>query len=253
MAHASNWLGVITMGRGRLAEAEALFHRAGRLAGRTKNERLAGAIEQNLGILANIRGDLDAAVIHYRGTLARFRAVSDEWMLGLVLNNLGLLHTDLQEWHEAEAAFDEAFDLAARTGNAMLENAVEVNRAELGIARGDLDAAADACARARTLALLRSDRQREAEALKFQGVVARERDDTSAAARLLAEAADLADACDDRLLMAEVAREQGELLYRGGRNEEARILWSRALDLFQALGARLDYQEMESRLAALAA
>ena len=252
MAHASNWLGVVAMGRGCLAEAEALFQRARRQAGRTHNERLTGAIEQNLGILTNIRGDLDAAVIHYRCALAQFRAVADEWMLGLVLNNLGLLHTDLRQWEEAERVFDEAFDLAVSTGNSMLENSVEVNRAELGIARGRLDYAAEACTRAKVLAQLRSDRQREAEVLKFQGVIARERRD-SIARELLTEAASLARQCDDRLLMAEVARELGELLYRDGEQEEARISWARAMDLFQSLGARLDYQEMQGRLSALAA
>jgi tetratricopeptide (TPR) repeat protein len=252
IAHASNWLGVIAMGRGCLAEAEALFQRARRQAGCTQNERLTGAIEQNLGILTNIRGDLDAAVIHYRCALVQFRAVDDEWMLGLVLNNLGLLHTDLGQWQEAQQVFDEAFDLAVRTGNSMLENAVEVNRAELGIARKDLDCAAAACVRAKTLAQLRNDRQREAEVLKFQGVIARERGD-GAAKHLLGEAAALARQCDDRLLMAEVAREFGELLHRSGQDEEARISWARALDLFQALGARLDFQEIQDRLASLAA
>jgi tetratricopeptide (TPR) repeat protein len=173
-------------------------------------------------------------------------------MLGLVLNNLGLLHTDLGQWQEAQQVFDEAFELAARTGNSMLENAVEVNRAELGIARKDLDCAAAACLRAKTLAQLRNDRQREAEVLKFQGVIARERGDATAK-HLLGEAAALARQCDDRLLMAEVAREFGELLHRSGQDEEARISWARALDLFQALGARLDFQEIQDRLASLAA
>jgi Flp pilus assembly protein TadD len=75
IAHASNWLGVIAMGRGCLAEAEALFQRARRQAGCTQNERLTGAIEQNLGILTNIRGDLDAAVIHYRCGILDLRGV----------------------------------------------------------------------------------------------------------------------------------------------------------------------------------
>jgi tetratricopeptide (TPR) repeat protein len=250
-ANAGNWLGVIAMGRGHLAEAEALFTRACRTAGRVRNERLAGAIEQNLGILANIRGDLDAAVIHYRTALRQFRSAGDEWMLGLVLNNLGLLHSDLTQFAEAAAAFDEAHDLAMRTGNTMLENSVEVNRAEMCIGRQDWEAASAACARARTLAQLRNDRQREAEALKFQGVIAREQNKLEDAAWLLGEAESLAASCDDRLLMAEVARESGELYVRFGRPEDARISFSRALDLFQALGARLDHADTEARLARL--
>jgi tetratricopeptide (TPR) repeat protein len=174
-------------------------------------------------------------------------------MLGLVLNNLGLLHSDLVQWTEAAAAFDEAHDLAMSTGNTMLENSVEVNRAEMFIGRQDWEAASSACARARTLAQLRNDRQREAEALKFQGIIAREQNRLEDAAWLLGEAESLAADCDDRLLMAEVARESGEMYVRFGRPEDARISFSRALDLFQALGARLDQADIEARLAGLQA
>ncbi len=251
MAHAANWLGVIAMGRGFLAEASAQFMGALRLAGRAQNERLAGCIEQNLGILANIRGQLDAAVVHYRSALNQFRTAGDIEMLGLVLNNLGLLHIDLGQWDAAAAALDEAFDLAIKTANGMLENAVEINRAELHIAQSGWDDAFGACTRARGLAQMRGDRQREAEALKFLGVIARERDSAQVAERFLGEAAALAETCDDRLLMAEISRETGELHARAGALDRARVAFARASDLFQALGARIDHQKVRERLDAL--
>ena len=52
--------------------------------------------------------------------------------------------------------------------------------------------------------------------------------------------------------MAEVAREFGDLNRRLGQEDDARIAYARALDLFQAMGARYDYTETESRLTALA-
>jgi tetratricopeptide (TPR) repeat protein len=135
----------------------------------------------------------------------------------------------------------------------MLENSVEVNRAELLIARGDWEGARQACGRARELAQRRHDAQREAEALKFMGVIAREEGSLADAQREFDEAEALARAADDRLLMAEVAKETGELYRRQNRIDLARIAWSRALDLFQAMGARLDLRDTEERLRALAA
>jgi tetratricopeptide (TPR) repeat protein len=253
MAQAANWLAVIAMGRGCLTEAAALFRNAQRMSTRSGQDRLTGAIEQNLGILANIRGDLDAAVVHYRSALNWFRTAADEAMLGLVLNNLGLLYNDLQQWEQAGCAFDEAFELAGRTGNRMLENSIEVNRAELHLGTNDLDAAHAACLRARSLAQTRADRLREAEALKFLGAIARERGAFDDANRLLEEAAGLASECDDRLLMAEVAREIGELCVRREQRDQARVAFCRALDLFRAVGARLDGQRLEERMARLVA
>ena len=106
-------------------------------------------------------------------------------MVGLTLNNLGLVYSDLKRWDDATAAFDEAHAIALRHENWMLENSVEVNRAELHIARGEWKEAAEASARALTLAVLRNDRQREAEALKFQGMIEREANDLEQAHGLL--------------------------------------------------------------------
>jgi tetratricopeptide (TPR) repeat protein len=250
VAHACNWLGAIAMGRGRMAEAEALFTRAGQVARAAGNQRLVGAVEQNLGILTNIRGEFEVALAHYQSALGQFRAAGDGWMVGIVLNNLGLVHTDLRQWGRAATVFDEAQESALRHNNWMLENSVEVNRAELHIACGEWKEASAACQRARALAQLRNDRQREAEALKFQGVIAREGNALEDAQRLLTEAEALAVECDDLLLRAEVARELGDVQRQLGHRDEARVAYARALDLFQAIGARRDYRETESRFLA---
>lgn len=251
-AHAVNWLAVIAMGRGNLEEAESTFKRARRLAIAAEEERLVGAIEQNLGILANIRGDFDTALVHYRSAIAQFQSSSDP-MVGLVLNNLGMLHTDLEQWDEADDAFARAMEVARDTGNPMLENAVEVNLAELHVGRAEWDRAAEAADRALELARARNDRLREAEGLKFRGIVHRNRDRLRAAEHDLEEAATLAAEGEDRLLQAEVARELGELFLRLGRTDDARAAFARALDLFRGLGATLDCRQVESRLADVAA
>ena len=52
--------------------ARRLFSTALELGG--TSARLRGRMEQNLGVLANIRGDLDEAQAHYQGALDAFES-----------------------------------------------------------------------------------------------------------------------------------------------------------------------------------
>jgi tetratricopeptide (TPR) repeat protein len=251
MADAANWRGVIAMGRGDLDNAAGFFAEARRHAMTNKHVRLTAAVDMNLGILANIRGDLNAAMQHYRSAQYQFEQRGDQENLGLVLNNIGLLFADHGRFEEAARSFDEAFRFARQTHNMLLENAIEANRAEVYIAMRRFDCAADASARAKDIARLRSDRQREAEALKFQGVIAREQELFDSAALLLAEAETLAGECQDRLLAAEIAREIGEMYARTFSFDDARIAYTRAIQAFLVLGARIEWADVERRIARL--
>lgn len=251
MADAANWLGVIAMGRGDFDTAERFFANARSHATGNNHFRLVGAVDLNLGILANIRGDLNAAMAHYRSAQCLFHERADRERLGLVMNNIGMLCADLARFDEAARAFDEAFQLARQTHNLLLENAVEANRAEMFIATRRFTDAAAASARAKTIAQLRSDRQREAEALKFMGIIAREQDAHQTAAQLLTEAESLAGQSEDRLLLAEIARELGDVHARSQLWADARSAYTRALQSFLIVGARIDWADVEKRIAKL--
>ena len=65
-------------------------------------------ISQNLGIMASMRGDLVGALDHYGASLVTYRAAGLRQHLGPVLNNMGLVYTQLDRLDEAQAAYDEA-------------------------------------------------------------------------------------------------------------------------------------------------
>lgn len=251
VADAANWLGVVAMGRGDFDVAQEFFAEARRHATGNNHLRLVGAIDLNLGILANIRGDLNDAMTHYRNARNLFYDRGDHEMLGMVMNNIGLICSDLDRFDDAARAFDEAFELARHTHNLLLENAIEANRAELFIATRQFTEAQEAGARAYAIALTRNDRQRQAEALKFQGIIAREQDALDDAASLLEKAASIAAECEDRLLVAECARELGDVHARQKAWGKARAAYTRALQSFLVIEARIDWADVEQRLALL--
>lgn len=253
MAEAANRLGVFAMELGHHAEAEARFQLARRLAWEAGNERLTGSIDLNLGALAVAAGDLEAAIVHCRKAQAQFQVAGDDGLLGQALSSLGRLQSRAAHWSAAEDSYRKASEVARRAGDLVLETTVRVGMAEMRLVSGDLVRAREMCGQARALARQRNDMLREAMALKVQGRISREEHAFAAAASDLAASAALAQAVDDRLLMAEVACELGELHRRQGHKREAGEAFARALECYDAIGAQKDREDVQRRLASLAA
>src|SRR6266550_9646641 len=64
-AHGDNCLAIIAQRRGKLAESEKLYTQAADHAGHAGDARLLGMIEQNRGVLQNMRGNFVAAEARY--------------------------------------------------------------------------------------------------------------------------------------------------------------------------------------------
>src|SRR5262249_9184804 len=145
--------------------------RQGALAG---DEVLQGETEQNLGILANIRGDLDEALARYRAGLEHLdRAGSDRGRIA-ALNNLGMLHVDMGALDAADSYFERALAICERIGDVVHAGLVHINRAELFLARGLPDRARESCDNGFEIFSRLNDDERKAEALKFYGIIYRE-------------------------------------------------------------------------------
>jgi len=76
-AHALNCLAILAQRRGDLSGATRMYTAAMDLAERCDEARLVGMVQQNLGIVADIRGNAPAALAHYRLSLRTFEAAND--------------------------------------------------------------------------------------------------------------------------------------------------------------------------------
>jgi len=246
-AHATNGLAAAEQQLGNLDRSEELYVRARVAAAAAGDDRLIAMIDQNLGTVANIRGNFAAALRSYQASLRRYQALSLHELEAQVLNNLGMLYTDLEKWDAAETAYAQAARACAgaRADESLLRR-IEVNQAELWAARRDLDKA-----RTRCEALLARAPTEPApwlgEALKHYGVVCREAGDPVAAERHLTEAAALAERTQDILLAAETAREQAELYWRESRHADTLQALNRAHGWFAKLRAQHDLAAIERR------
>lgn len=237
IAHALNCKASVVHRRGDLVEAEQLYNDAAIFAEQARERRLVGMVQQNLGILASVRGDGDAALAAYRISLAAFDAEQDAVAASWVLNNMGKLHGERGETALAEQCFARATGIAREGGDLLVESVVEQNRAELLLLQRRLEDASVACARAFALAHERGDRLRIAETLKLRAKLERERGDFDQAIATLEEARRATNPTEDALLAAELLCEIGEVWRRRGERVRAGAVWAEALAAFQRVGA----------------
>ena len=238
VAHALNLQGAEAFERRDSERALPLFRQAWRISRSISDDELSAIIEHNLALVHHLRGSLRRSLHECRSSLERFRRLGSDAHAIEVLNTLGLVHTDLGEWDEAAAAYDQALDLCGRLGDLNARVLVQVNLVELCLARGEAAAAMSACDDVFTLATQIDDRRALTEIHKHYGVIFRETGVMARAEVHLAEAARGAAARGDRLLRAEVAKERALLLRAQGLNQQALARLNEAYDIFLELNAR---------------
>lgn len=250
-AHVLNLLGNIHQEIGELEEALRLYDEAHRNAEAAGDRGLLAMIRLHQGIIANIRGNFETARTQYLDSLQGFRAVGREVYVPSVLNNLGMLYTDLRRWEEAEQCYAEAVEACGKLGDQSVRISIEVNRCELSIARGDFANAQSRCDAAFELVQRTGDARSLGELHKHYGVLHRELGALWRSEDHLTRAARIAEERKDLLLAAETAREQADLYWRQQRNQDTLRALNRAYRWFTQLRARQDLADIGGRMADL--
>jgi diguanylate cyclase (GGDEF)-like protein/putative nucleotidyltransferase with HDIG domain len=245
VGHAVNVQGLLNYKLGRLDEAERLYLKARESARRAGEAKLAAMTSQNLGVIANIRGELEQALWHYEASLADYRALGLTKYICITLNNLGMLYTRMERWETAERAYEEAIPLSQEIGDVSVRVMLEVNFAILWLARKEFTKARQACDRAAAIAEQTQHNEALGEVQKCYGVIFRETGDFAAAEAAFRRAVELAERRQDLLLSAEVAREFAELYRLQGRNRDTLQSLNRAHRLFTQLHARPDLADID--------
>jgi len=245
VGYAVNMLGMFRWQQGELDEAVRLYNDARERAVRAGDAKLAAITAQNLGVIANIRGDFARAQEFYQASLADYRSMGLVRDVCIALNNLGMVYTDTERWDEAELSYREAIELVRDLRDIGLRVQIEVNVVEMWVARRDFDRARAAADAAMELASQMGDAHIPGDAYRLLGVIERESGDLTSAESMLERAAEIAAARQDMLLMAETSREQAEVHRRQGRNRETLQALNRAHQLFTQLRARRDLADVD--------
>ena len=248
-ARALNALAGFDFETGEIESAEQRYRRAIELGG--DDPVLRGRVEQNLGILANIRGDLQSALAHYERAHSALASVGEEQGLALALHNQGMVNADLRRWSEAERCYEESLAIAERAGMAHLKGLVLLNRAEVMLAQHRTDQALASAEAALVVFNQLDSRLDKADTYQMIGRVYRETGRPQLAESRLRSAIELAVATGSVLSEAEASRELALLYQQSGRNQEALTLLNASHRLFGRLDARKDLVDVDGKRARL--
>jgi len=237
-AEALNTLGGLDVQTGAIEDARKNFLQALEQGGQSRE--LRARVEQNLGIVANIQGNLDEAVAHYGGSLEAYQASNDEHGCAIAYANLGIAHTDLRQYDRAEGYFQRSYEIAERAGDAHLQGQCLVNHAEVHVVRGHYEEARRNAEAALAIFDQLDARSDKSEAYRIIGMVYRETGRAALAESRLRSAIELAVSAGSVLNEAEASCELALLYQAMGRNQEALTLLNAAHRLFRRLDARVD-------------
>ena len=126
-ARAENGIGAVYYARGEYKQARNWYRQA---LTRTTDDGMRARIHLNLGVIANIEGDLEEARKNYVESGRVFSEVRDVEGEALALHNVAMLHSDLAQWTEANVAYERCLELFERLGNAAMVANVLVNRSD---------------------------------------------------------------------------------------------------------------------------
>ncbi|MGH7508391.1 MAG: tetratricopeptide repeat protein [Gemmatimonadales bacterium] len=250
-ADASNALAGFALERGDLAEAQERYNQALSLA--ADNPALVGKIEQNLGIVANIRGQWAEALEHYSRSLAAYEASADRRGCAFAHHNLGMIHADQKRWAEADLHYQTSQALAAAAGDRHLGGIALMNRAEVRLAQGDWEGARAGAEQALAIFIEVEARRHRAGAHRLLGMVFRQGGQFALAESHLRSALEIAASACCPLIEADAARELATLYETEGRREDAIGLLTLARELYIRLRAQHDLGEIEGKIEAIQA
>jgi putative nucleotidyltransferase with HDIG domain len=234
---------------GEMATARRTWDHALSLAG--VSGALHGRIEQNLGIIANVMGDHEAAMAHYRRSLNSFERAGDDRGRAIAYHNLGKIATQRGELVDADTCFERSAGLATATGDVHLEGLCELNRAELSHARQQFGEALRRVEAALTIFERLGAPRNKSGAYKLLGMVYRDTGRPALAEERFRAAMALAVETGCLLDEADVCRELALLHLGQGRNQDALTLLNRAHGLFSRLDARVDVVDIAARMGGL--
>ena len=252
IAQALNVVAIVHQTGGDLDLAESMYTEARITAQSIRDAEALAMIDQNLGTVASIRGDVRRALEAFHLSLDGYRALGMKDQAAQVLNNIGLAYSDLGELDRAAAAYAEAEQAFGEEQDRTNKLNVALNQVQLCIATERFEEAEE---RAAPLLALTGDiaPSWRGEVFRHVGVIARERGDYMRAAEYLGRACECANEAEDLLLKADVTEQLAELYWTQKRHRDMLANLNQSHALYSRLKAQHRVAQVERRNAALEA
>jgi tetratricopeptide (TPR) repeat protein len=248
---ATNLVGMIDFEAGAMTDAGARFDRLLELACEWDDDEFSARASNNLGVMANVRGDRELALTFYQRALAAYFRLGYARGLAQTYYNIGISYRDLGFSQQAEQNFADAVRYCDVSSSEDVIAMIETERAYLRAIRGDADLAESLAGRALQRAERMEDPIGVANALRVMGVAAEARGEFTVANERFDRVLVALEAHPEPLLRAETQRDRGRVLFALGDTAAAATALTDACDAFTAVGATADLEATRALLSAI--
>ncbi len=237
MRRAVNLLGASQFELGALDAAQRAFQRAAELARVDHDHLLVARATNNLGAIANIRGQRESALALYQLAIPAYQRLGSALGLAQCYHNMAITFRDTGHLDAADEYERRAMEFAREASSPSLLALAQLGRAEVTLRRGDAALAEAAARRAAEIFAGIPDPVSQADALRLAGVASVAQGELDRAATVLDQALSLAQAHGAALNEAETLRATSELAAARGDLESALHQAIAALAIFAELDA----------------
>ncbi len=245
IAKCENLLGTIYGDLGDVKNAIENFESA---LGRSINENnfiVKGKIEINLGIVNNIKGLFDEALIYFKRALISYEKIDDKKRIAEIHQNIGMVYTKKGDYKSALNQFDESLAFAVESNYLQIIGFVYLSKSYVFSQMTDYSLANAFADKAMEVAYKLSDKLTIAEVYKIKGIIQRNLKNYPLSENYLQTSLRLNVEAGNELNQAETYHELG-LLYRDmGKTEESEKNLNMSLEYFKKINAEPDIKLLE--------
>jgi tetratricopeptide (TPR) repeat protein len=245
---AVNMIGAAHLAIGELEDAAAAFSAALELATQAEDSLLLARATNNLGAIANLRGDHEGALSHYRIALPAFQRLGQRRGLASTYHNMAITLRDTGALDDADENERWAIEHATAGGIPRLAAMGRIGRAELALRRGDAPFAEIAGRLAAEEFTRLEDPQNEGDARRLVGAACAAQGEYSSALDSFGRALEVARAHGHALNEAETLRDRALMRVAQGKHDLAIEDARAAIAIFDRLGAHAEHEALERRI-----
>jgi tetratricopeptide (TPR) repeat protein len=241
-----NLLGVITYEQGRLDQAEQRWTDAIELARKLDDNLMVARTSNNLASVTYLRNDTMGALTLFRSALLSYQRVGDRRGMAESYHNLGIIFREMEQFVDANDAAERAVHHAEQVGERGLLGLAATGRAEISLARGELDLAQRELTRAGELAAASGDELGVIEVGRVQALLYLAQGEYEKAADQAERARAAAERARAMVLQAECSAAAARAWRQLGRPDNAEPRRLEALRLFESQGATRRLEELRN-------
>jgi tetratricopeptide (TPR) repeat protein len=251
LRQAVNLMGAANFELGELTSAAASFERALALGHLEDDDLLVARATNNLGAIANIRGERELALSMYTIAVAAYQRLGQPRGLAVAYHNMAITFRHIGLLERADDCECRAIEFAREAESRHLLALARIGRAELSLLSGDARFAEAAAVLVAREFADRDEPIQQANALRVVGAARLAYGNFDGAASALDEGLMLAAASGASLVEAELLRTRAELHVWQGRKGEAADAARRAIGIFERMNAAADCERLSCWLANL--